>query len=187
MQEKENILRILKETKVAVEKGDCTKIKDLSNQTTNTASLTHDPDNIAVAVIIYSLSKIVERKDYQKLPGWNNFFKTYINAIDKTISAIEKNDEKAVDQNLNLITKAIGKLSGKLKQYISDVFRKARINKASKIYEHGISMEKTAELLGITLFELASYAGQKDLPPPVPEKATDVRSRIKLAMEMFSG
>ncbi|GAI88118.1 unnamed protein product [marine sediment metagenome] len=48
-------------------------------------------------------------------------------------------------------------------------------------------MEKTAELLGITLFELASYAGQKDLPPPVPERSTDVRSRIKLAMEMFSG
>lgn len=187
MQEKENILRILKETKIAVEKGDCIKIKNLSNQTTNTASLTHDPDNIAVAVIVYSLSKIIEREDYQKLPGWNNFYKTYINAIDKTISAIQKNDEKAVNQNLNLITKAIGKLSGKLKQYIQDVFRKASINKASKIYEHGISMEKTAELLGITLFELASYAGQKDLPPPVPERSTDVHSRIKLAMEMFSG
>ena len=185
MQEKDNILRIFRETKTAVEKGDSVKIKNLSNQTTNTASLTHDPDNITVAVIVYSLSKIIERENYRKLPGWNNFYKIYINSINKLITALQKNDEKAVRDNLNLIRSAIGKLSGKLKIYIQDVFRKASINKASKIYEHGISMEKTAKLLGITQFELANYAGQKEIPEVAPAKPTDVRSRIKLTMEMF--
>jgi len=187
MQEKENILRIFEETKEAIKEENGSKLSDLSNQTNNTASRTHDPDNIAVAVIVYSLSKIVERKKYRQYPGWNEFYKTVTSAIDSSIVALKKDDEKKVHANLNLITKVIGKLSGKLKQYIQDVFRKASINKASKIYEHGISMEKTAELLGITLFELASYAGQKDLPHPVPERSTDVRSRIKLVMEMFSG
>ena len=85
MQEKENILRIFQETKEAINKGDSAIIKNLSNQTINTASLTHDPDNIAVAVIVYSLSKIIEREDYRKLSGWNNFYKTYI-AKNKTES-----------------------------------------------------------------------------------------------------
>lgn len=185
MQEKENILRIFEETKEAIKKNDSAKIKNLSNQTINTASLTHDPDNIAIAVAVYSLSKIIERENYRKLPGWNNFYKIYIDAINKIIIALKKDDEKSVRENLKLIRQAIGKLSGKLKWYIQDIFRKAKINKASKIYEHGISMEKTARLLGITMFELASYAGQTDIPDVPESKTLDVKSRIKLAMEMF--
>ena len=185
MQERENILRIFQETKEAVLKGDAAKIKSLSNQTTNTASLTHDPDNIAVAVVIYSLSKIIEREDYKTLPGWNKFYSTYISSIDKIIEDIKRKDDGAFRKNIGIIRGAIGKLSGKLKDYIQDVFRSASINKASRIYEHGISMEKTAHLLGVTMFELAEYAG-KGKHADVPEaKTADVKSRIKLAMEMF--
>ncbi|RLG15973.1 hypothetical protein DRN69_02110 [Candidatus Pacearchaeota archaeon] len=186
MKERDNILRIFQETKEAIKKGDSAKIKGLSDQTINTASLTHDPDNIAVAVIVYSLSKILERKEYKKLPGWERFYKAYIKAIDKIISALKKDDEKKVRENLKLIRKEIGKLSGKLKKYIQDVFTKAKINKASKIYEHGISMEKTASLLGITMFDLAQYAGQKEeISEQREAKTMEVRERIKLAMEMF--
>jgi hypothetical protein len=187
MKEKENILRIFQETKGAIDKGDSVMIKSLSNQTINTASLTHDPDNIAVAVIVYSLSKILEREDYKKLSGWNNFYTTFMDAINKIILALKKDDEQTVRNNLELIRNAMGKVSGKLKIYLQDVFRKASINKASKIYEHGISMEKTAKLLGITMWELASYSGQKGTPDIPLTKTLDVNSRIKLAEEMFNG
>ena len=43
MQERENILRIFQETRKAVELGDSAEIKNLSNQTNNTAALTQDP------------------------------------------------------------------------------------------------------------------------------------------------
>ncbi len=185
MRERENILRIFQETKEAVSEGNSAKIKKLSNQTTNTASLTHDPDNIAAAVVVYALSKIIEREDYRQLPGWNEFYKIYISSIDKIIDAIKRKDDQAYGKNVSLIRNAIGKLSGKLKDYISDVFRAASINKASRIYEHGISMEKTANLLGVTMFELADYAG-KGKYADIPEAQTvDVKTRIKLAMGMF--
>lgn len=185
MQEKENVLRIFEETKEAIERNDSAKIKSLSNQTINTASLTHDPDNIAVAVIVYSLSKILEREDYKKLSGWNSFYRVYVNSINKIITGLKRNDEIKVRENLKLIRGAIGKLSGRLKMYIQDIFRKAKINKASKIYEHGISMEKTAKLLGVTMFDLAGYAGQS-MAPEMPEvKTMGAGSRIKMAMEMF--
>ena len=185
MQEKENILRIFQETRDAIKSGDSAKIKSLSNQTNNTASLTQDPDNIAVAVIVYSLSKILERENYQKLPGWKNFYVNYLKSIDNVIESLKKNEDDKVRKNLELIRQSIGKISGKLKEYIQDVFRKAEINKASKIYEHGISMEQTANLLGITMFELASYAGQKAGEETDFGKSINEKSRIKLAMEMF--
>ena len=185
MQERENVLRIFVETKEAVARGDSAKIRNLSNQTTNTASLTHDPDNIAAAVVVYALSKIIEREDYRQLSGWNEFYKIYLNSIDKIIENIKKQDDAAYGKNISVIRNAIGKLSGKLKDYISEVFRNASISKASRIYEHGISMEKTANLLGVTLFELAEYTGQGRYSEVPEAKTVDVKTRIKYAMEMF--
>ena len=84
-----------------------------------------------------------------------------------------------------MIRGSIENLSGKLKKYIKEVFRNAEISKASRIYEHGISMEHTASLLGISQYELAEYAGRTGIPD-VPENYTrNTKSRIKLAMEMF--
>jgi hypothetical protein len=186
MQEKENILRILQETKDAIKNNDSIKLKLLSNQTNNTASLTQDPDNIAVAVAVYSISKIVERLEYRELAGWKDFYKVITSAIDNCINALKKNDTRKFTESLISIRNAVSKLSGKLKEYVQDVFRKAQINKASKIYEHGISMEQTANLLGVTLFELASYAGQKPEGAEVSLTHTlDVKTRIKTAMDLF--
>jgi len=74
MQERDNILRILKETREAMTREDAVTIKNLSNQTINTASLTQDPDNVAVAVIVYSLGKVLERHQYQEYAGWDKFY-----------------------------------------------------------------------------------------------------------------
>jgi hypothetical protein len=185
MQEKENVLRILQETKAAVRDNNSLKLNELSNQTNHTASITQDPDNIAVAVAVYSLSKIVERKEYRTFSGWKDFYKAINLAVDNSITAIKNNDDKKLTDSLMLIQKSISKLSGKLKEYIQDVFRKAQINKASKIYEHGISMEKTASLLGITMFELASYAGQRPDGNISLSNTIDIKSRIKTAEDMF--
>ncbi len=184
MKEADNILRIFQQTKKALDKGDSAEIKNLSDQTNNTASLTHDPDNIAVAVIVYSLSKIIERENYRELPGWKAFYNNYIKSIDNVIIALKNKDDAKARKNLESIRIAIGKISGRLKEYIQDVFRKASINKASKLYEHGISMERTAKLLGITMFELAGYAGQKADEAPLT-KTLELKQRIKLAEEMF--
>ncbi len=186
MQEKENVLRIFLEAKEALKTNNPFKLKELSNQTIHTASITQDADNVLVAVIVYSLSKMIERREYQELKGWNEFYKKITSAIDNCVIAIKKNDDKKIRENMEMMRNAVNKLSGKLKSYVQDVFRKAEINKASKIYEHGISMEKTAGLLGLTVFELASYAGQKQDISTAPLSYTlDVKTRIKTAQQFF--
>jgi len=185
MQEPNNVLRILKETKKALEKNDSFTIRGLSNQTINTASLAQDPDNIAVAVIVYSLSKIVERLDYRQLPGWKVFYNKVLLYLNKSIKDIQNKDYEKFREDFKNIKGSIENLSGKLKKYVKEVFRSAEINKASRIYEHGISMEQTANLLGVSLYELADYVGKTGIAD-VPENYTrDTKSRIKLALEMF--
>ncbi len=184
MQEQSNILRILQETLKAVKSEDVVKLRELSDQTIHTASITQDPDNIAVAVIVYSLSKIIERQNYKFQKGWEKFYSSFVANISHAIDAIKKQDEGHLRAHLEDIRKRIDGLSRNLKNYIKDVFYKASINKASKIYEHGISLEKTAKLLGVSMFELASYAGQKISDYDI-NVTMNTRDRIKLAMRMF--
>jgi predicted HTH domain antitoxin len=185
MQERDNILRILEETKGAIEKGDSVRIKNLSNQTINTASLTQDLDNVAVAVMVYSLSKILEREDYKRLKGWSLFYKNFLVSIDKAIADLRNGDEEKLREDFERINKSIRRLSGKLKKYVEEIFRRSKINKASRIHEHGISLERTARLLGISLYELSDYVGKTGISD-VPESRTlNAKSRIKLAEDFF--
>ncbi len=185
MQDDKNILRILKESKTALDRGDSSEMRSLSNQTINTASLTQDPDNIAVAVMIYSLSKIIEREDYRGLKGWGTFYKLFTSALDKSIIDIERKDEEKFRKDFEMIRKAINKISGKLRKYVEEVFRQAEINKASRIHEHGLSMEQTANLLGITMYELAEYVGKTGISEVPENKTLSVHERIKLALEFL--
>src|SRR3989344_2958298 len=184
MQERGNVLRIFEETKRAVETNDTFKLTQLSDQTNNTASRTQDPDNITTAVIIYSIGKILEREEYRNESGWNKFYKKILVYLDRIISNLKEKNDMEAGESLKLMRGEIENLSGKLKDYIHDVFRKAQINKASKIYEHVISLEKTAKLLGITMFDLAGYAGQK-ISESRGGKELSEKQRIKWAMEMF--
>ena len=185
MQEIDNILRILTETKKAIETGNYSEIKNLSNQTINTASLTQDPDNINVAVVVYSLNKIFERENYRNYPDWKKISKTIISSLECSIEDLEKNNFNDFRKDFENIRACLKKISGKLKDYIQEVFRKAQINKASRIYEHGISMEQTAKLLGITMFELAEYVGKTGISDVPESKTLDAKSRIKLVEEIF--
>ncbi len=185
MQEKENLLDILTQTRQAMLKKDVFLLNQLSNRTLHTASIYNDSDNIAVAVIVYALSKIVEREKYTSYKEWPNFFKECIKGIDSSIEAIKNDDTERLISSITGIRKAIERLSGHLREYIEDVFRKASINKASRIYEHGISLQQTSELLGITLFELAEYAGKTGIADVDLSVTKPVKNRIKDAEGLF--
>ncbi|NMB66770.1 hypothetical protein GYA25_01785 [Candidatus Woesearchaeota archaeon] len=188
MQEKDNIIRILEETNVAIKENNPLKLKELSDQTIHTASITQDLDNIMIAIFVYSLSKILERKEYYTNSNLEEFYLTISKQINKCINSLKKDENKKLKQALINLRKKLNHFSDKMNIYIEDVFRKAQINKASKIYEHGISMEKTANLLGISLFELASYIGQKQYTQDTNlTKTVDVKSRIKLTERFFDG
>jgi hypothetical protein len=186
MLEKEHILELFEDAKEAIKKDDIITLRELSNKTIHTSSLSQDPDNIAVAVIIYSISKILERKDYRTKPGWDKFYTNLLLEIDILIKSLKKYDEKKVTKSLENLRTKLGNVSGNLKKYIKEVFDKASINKASRIYEHGISLGKTAKLLGISLWELSNYAGQTGIGDVKLGKTSSVKERIKLVDDIFS-
>ena len=157
----------------------------MSNKYVHHSSIHQDADVIAVAVIIYSLSKMLEREDYKNEKNWKQFYNDYLRTIKNMIKALENYDHKRFHNDVELNRKLLSKLSGNLKANMKDVFNRAKINKASKIYEHGISMEKTAKILGITLWELAEYSGRTGVGNVNLGVTMQLNDRIKLAEEIF--
>jgi len=185
MKEENNVLRILKEARKAISEDDASTIKKLSDQTIHTATISQDSDNIIIAVLVYSLAKIVEREHYREMPGWNKFYSEFLKNWDLAISHLEKKELEEYRDDVGKIRNAMNKISSNLGEYISDVFRKAKINKAFKIYEHGLSEEKTAHLLGISLWDLAGYIGQSTISEAKVNESLPVKKRIKIAEEIF--
>jgi len=185
MEEKEHILKVLKKVKQALETKNYIKIKHLSNKIIHNASIHQDPDVIAITVIIYSLSKLIERESYKEEENWDKFYKNYFQNINNMIISLEKNNIEKFRNEVDANRKIINKLSGDLKNYIKQVFRRAKINKASRIYEHGISMEKTAKILGISIWELAEYSGKTRIGDVNLGVTMPIRQRIKQAEEIF--
>lgn len=185
MIEKKNVLTILRNAKRALKERDIALLKEMSNRTIHSASLYQDPDSIMLAVTIYTLSKILERENYRKYPEWKPFVKACFKFLDKSIKALEQDNIEAFRKHMISIRKETEKISSKLKNYILEVFRKAAINKASRIYEHGISRAETSRLLGITQWELAEYVGLTGISDIDLSITLPIEKRIKFVEDLF--
>jgi len=89
--EKEHVISVLEQTKNALTSSDVFKLKELSNQTIHTASTEQDTDSITLAILIYSLSKVVERK-YQYEKACTGFCKYSMRAIERAVEALKNDD-----------------------------------------------------------------------------------------------
>jgi hypothetical protein len=185
MEEVENILRILRDAEKFIEQDNAQELKVLSNQTIHSATISQDGDNIVVAVLVYSLGKVWERDSYRRMEGWSEFRGAVVKNLKLTISALEKGSVKNARVYLGRIRNSLNKISGDLGRYIKDVFKKAEINKAFKLYEHGLSMEQTAKLLGVSLWDMASYVGQSHIGDAKVAISMDVKKRVKIAEDIF--
>jgi hypothetical protein len=184
--EKEDILRILKDSQKAVLDDDIKTLRDLSNSLIESASANQDEDAITITVVIYSISKIFERTNYRKYKDWTLFRDTIIKSLKDAYLQLYNNHEEAYRKNIKEITSVIEKLSTNLKGYVQEVIQKAHITKGSRIYEHGISMGRVSQILGISKWELMDYVGRTGIPDVKENIDKPVKKRLQDAREVFS-
>ena len=161
----------------AKEEKDPMELKELSNNTIHNASVFQDKCSVSVAVLIYALSKIIERNpefDYSRV------FKLLKEARDK----LENDKEDDFHVAIKKLFSEISKLDNKIKLYVQEVINQAQIKKGSKLCEHGLSCAKASQILGISQWELMNYIGKTALAENVPD--IDARARLKFARSLFA-
>ncbi|MDP3765247.1 MAG: hypothetical protein Q8R04_01930 [Nanoarchaeota archaeon] len=160
------------------EEADIFEIKTLSNHVIHNASVFQDEDSISVAILIYSLSKIIERKqrdlDYNKV----------LSLLNSCISNLKDNEDENFRKSIRGIFNFIRTMDEKLKLYIHEVINQAQIKKGCKLCEHGISVARASEVLGISQWELMHYLGKTTLIDQFSEPV-NVLKRLKIARSLF--
>ncbi len=151
---KEDILKVLADTIDALQAEDHHTISELSNHVIHDASIFQDDDSVSIAIMIYALSKMVQRCCEKKID-----FSHIIPLIKQAYKLLQQEKYSAYRNVIHKLFEQLSKLDEQMKQYIQEVITKAKIKKGSKLHEHGISIARTAELLGISQWELQQYVG----------------------------
>lgn len=177
---KKDILKVLSDVAAILkveEERDVAELRELSNHTVHNASIFQDEDSVSIAILIYSLSKVIERREG----------KISYSVLLKMIMDAKKNlEQNRIDEYRKMIRKFfnfISTIDNKLKLYIEEVINQAEIKKGGKLYAHGISMARAAEILGISQWELMFYIGKTKLTNVIG--GIKVKERLNYARSLF--
>lgn len=179
------ILELMDEAYDAFLDEDSKKLRDISDYTLHYAGIFQDPDSTSVAVMVYSLAKILERRKMQGYKQWENFRKDTLKGLKGARDSLDELDIKSYNNCIKGILDGLGKLEGKFGQYVTEVIDQAKIKKGSGVYEHGISISRAAELMGISPWELSEYIGQRRSEDRIPMVTKTVKERLKVARSLF--
>lgn len=183
-EERPHIINVLRRAAAALKKGDAIELKELSNQTIHCASCIQDSGSITIAVLNYALSKILERNQHIRIKKWPAIVSKITLYYEIAAKELEKNNIAKYEKSIVSARQALTSVSD-VKEAIKEVMRKASINKASKLYEHGISLGQTANLLGVTQWELSEYSAEATSNQGDFNKTLNIQKRADMALEFF--
>ena len=173
---RQDILEVLAKGIEALREGDSFRIKELSNKVIHNASIFQDEDSIGIAVLMYSLSKVMERG---KLEVDN-----MLQLLAKANSGLEALNLDEYRLSVKLALRKISEADSRLKLFVNSVIDQAQIKKACKICMHGVSVARTAKILGISPWELMQYLGRTGFNDEIVE-TVNVNERLGFAREVF--
>ena len=160
------------------EEKDTQELKELSNHTIHNASVFQDDCSVSVAVVVYALSKIIERNP-EKL-NYNKFLKI----LEKARKSVANNEDYSFSLSIKALFFEISRIDSRLKAYMQEVINEAQVKKGCKLCEHGLSTARASQIMGVSQWELMKYLGNANLN----EHSTgiDVKTRVKFARGLFS-
>lgn len=176
---KKDILAVLENVLRALKEKDYSALAELSNHVIHDASIFQDDDSVSFAILIYALSKTLQRcvecgVQFTKFEG----------LLAEARDSLKNDNHELYKSKIQSLFGVIQSADDKLKLYIEEVIHKAKIKKGSKMHEHGISVARTAEILGISQWELMNYIGKTWGPEFVSDE--DVKKRIAVTRKLFA-
>ncbi|MBN2566951.1 hypothetical protein JXB02_02600 [Candidatus Woesearchaeota archaeon] len=155
--------------------NDIFELRDISNFTIHNASIYQDKDSTSAAILVYALSKLADRKI--------SFGKEFTRPITRFTDLLKKDDLIGYRKRVIALFKHVESIDARLRYYIDEVVRLAQIKKGSKLYDHGISLAQSSEVLGISQWDLMDYIGATTVGEP--DSRENVGARLRFTRDLF--
>jgi predicted nucleic acid-binding protein len=148
----QDVQRVIDETIKALKANDSRGIENISNTVIHNASVFQDEKTIEIAIAIYALSKIAKHQ-----PQLNDQFAGLL----VHLGELFKNKQyHAYSRSIKHLLEKITEVDDQTSDYASHVISRAKIQKGTGLYYHGISLGQSACALGISQWELYSFVGK---------------------------
>jgi len=135
------------------------KLKELSSQLIEEASLNNDYFKALMAVIAYSLFKLSSKGHIRKSPKWRPAQDEIIAHLDNAIALLGEKKFNEAEQELHNAVDKISRIDSEISNYAKGIFEKAKTKMASSAYSFGLSLGQAAYLTGADRKELMNYIG----------------------------
>ncbi|RMD58450.1 hypothetical protein D6825_00805 [Candidatus Woesearchaeota archaeon] len=174
---KKDILRVLRQSLKAVSDRDVARLSAISNETIHDASIYQDEDSLTIAILMYSIAKVFARciEKGRTCPLIED-------QISLAMEMLEADDINGYRSAVKEVLSRISALDTRLRMYVQEVIDQAKMKKAGKLHEHGISVARTAELLGLSQWEVQQYIGKVAFDGKAAVRA---RKRLSYARGLF--
>jgi len=173
---KRDIIDIIARAVGLIRTNSAVELNELSNHTIHNASIYQDEFSISIAVIIYSISKIIGHS--REHNG------RFIRLLEEAAKWMKKGDLRRYKKATNALIAKISSIDSQFGRFVDDVINHAEIKKGGKIYDHGISLGQAANILGISQWELMDYAGKIKSSDDYYERP-DAIERLKFTRGLF--
>jgi len=161
------------------EPKDVEELKVLSDHTIRDVTLYKNLDAISLAVLIYSIYKVlscIQPEDYKQL----------LLEMKGASKHLELKQFGRYNSRMKTMFKIIKKCSNETKSHVQDVLQAARIKKGTTLLEQGMSVARVAELMGISRWDIMQYIGGTRILERHTEKVS-ATTRLQEAIKIFSG
>ncbi len=165
---KTDALSVIAEARRAVEAHDVSLLKELSDHTLHNTTIFQDPVSINTAILTYALYKTIL---HDQLPVGR-----ILPLLKRIEDALLSEDE---DRILKAYRHAFSILKREMRSSILQVMQHAAMQKARKVYEHGLSLAQAAALMHTSLWDIIRYVGLT--PVHEVETGRDILQRVRLA------
>ncbi|MFT4303113.1 MAG: hypothetical protein ACMXYG_00990 [Candidatus Woesearchaeota archaeon] len=175
---RDNILIVLKEVKQILCSNNVivSELKRLSNSLLEDISLMHDSDSISISVLTHSLYKILSKDSRLDTSSLCEHIGEAINSID---------DETVFRIKIKKLFDHIKKYDKDLGVTILQTIKHAQVKKGLKIYEHGLSIGKASEIMGVSRWDILDYVGNFKIDDADSFGRVDAKARINFARGLF--
>lgn len=184
--EREDIIQMLREARELLQIGKVNELKDCSNKVIHSMTIYQDKYATNAAVIVYAISKTLERwKLKQKEEELSAFVKEMGEELERLVFSLERRELEEFLKECEKVKRRIAQTDSNFSEYVEEVLHKAKLKKASKVYEHGLSIGKAAEILGLSEWELMQYAGKTKVHDVDESRIKDLRKKLKEVEQVF--
>ena len=179
-----DVLSAVREAIAAIKDRRYAELHAISDHVLHLITVYQDSDIVDLAVAIYALGKILEIEKYRVHPKMKAFSKIILQLLKTAENQLKNKDYSGFSETLKETLNSIVVFSRSIKFYIEDVLHFARIKKGTKLYEHGLSLGKAAELTGVTKWELMPAIGETAIheqfitPRRINERRLDFAEKI---------